>query len=810
MTTVNALEAKQLYKSHDLARYDWETTEELEELKEILGQSRAVEAMRFGMGIDKSGYNIFALGPAGIGKRGVIRQFFEERAAAENVSPDWCYVHNFDDPHRPKAIRLPAGRGMAFRDDMDQTVEQVQTALSAAFEAEEYQARRQEITQEFRERQSKAFEEIQERAQEKGLALLRTPAGLIFAPAREGEVLSPDEVRKLPEEERKGLESEVEDLQEELQKVLQQMPAWQREMQEKMNDLNREISSFAVGGLIDELREKYSEFEGIVEHLNAVQEDVIENARDFLQSEEEASGFLGALRQAVSESFRGGSAALRRYQVNLLVDHSESQGAPVFYEDNPTYQNLVGRVEHMAQMGALLTDFNLIQPGALHKANGGYLILDARKVLTQPYSWEGLKRALQAGEVKIESVGQMLSLVSTVSLEPQPIPLDVKVALVGERLLYYLLWQADPDFADLFKVEADFEDQMDRNSDNQLLYARLIATLAHQEGTHPLNKGAVGRFIEHSARLVGDSEKLTTHMRDIRDLLRESDYWAGQADNGVITVSDVQKAIDEQIRRADRIRDRLQEEILRDTILIDTEGKSTGQVNGLSVIQLGNFAFARPTRITAQLRLGKGEVVDIEREVELGGPIHSKGVLILAGFLGARYAKDRPLSLSASLVFEQSYGGVEGDSASSAELYALLSAIAEVPLRQDLAVTGSVNQHGRVQAIGGVNEKIEGFFDVCKARGLTGEQGVLIPASNVKHLMLRQDVVEAASAGQFRVYPVETIDQGIELLTGLEAGEPDAQGNYPEGTINYLVESHLAEMAENLAAFSARAKEATP
>ena len=801
MTSVKALEAEQLYKAHDLTKYDWDTTDDLEEMKEILGQSRAVEAMRFGMGIDKDGFNIFALGPAGIGKRGVVRQFFEERAESEPVPPDWCYVHNFDDPHRPKAIQLPAGRGMAFRDDMEQTIEQVQTALSAAFEAEEYQARRQEITQEFRERQSKAFEEIQERAQEKGLALLRTPAGLVFAPVREGEVLSPDEVRKLPDEERKKLEAEVEELQEELQKVLQQMPTWQREMQERMNELNREISSFAVGGLIDELREKYSEFEKIVEHLDAIQEDIIENARDFLQSDEEASGFLGALRQAVSESFRGGPTALRRYQVNVLVDHSESRGAPIFYEDNPTYQNLVGRVEHMAQMGALLTDFNLIQPGALHKANGGYLILDARKVLTQPYSWEGLKRALQAGEVKIESVGQMLSLVSTVSLEPQPIPLDVKVALVGERLLYYLLWQLDPDFADLFKVEADFEDQMDRNSDNQLLYARLIATMARDEGTRALDKGAVGRFIEHSARLVGDSEKLTTHMRDIRDLLRESDYWAGQAGNGVITVSDVQKAIDEQIRRADRVRDRMQEEILRDTILIDTEGKSTGQVNGLSVIQLGNFAFARPTRITAQLRLGKGEVVDIEREVELGGPIHSKGVLILAGFLGARYARERPLSLSASLVFEQSYGGVEGDSASSAELYALLSAIAEVPLRQDLAVTGSVNQHGQVQAIGGVNEKIEGFYRVCESRGLKGTEGVIIPHQNVGDLMLDEDVVEAVRKGRFHIYPIISVDEGIEILTGVPAGKKLKSGRYSKGSVNDLVQMRLIGMARSWKGF---------
>jgi lon-related putative ATP-dependent protease len=810
MSSVKALQAEQLYRRYDVGKDSWETTDDLEDLKEILGQSRAVDAMRFGMGIRQDGYNIFALGPAGIGKRSVVQQFFEKQAESESVPPDWCYVYNFDDPHRPKAIRLPAGKGAEFRNDITHMVEQLQTALSAAFEGEEYQARRQEIAEEFKERQSKAFEELQERAREKGLALLRTPTGLIFAPVREGEVLSPEEVRKLPDEERQRLESEVEDLQEDLQKIVQQMPAWQREMQERMNALNREISALAVTGLIEELRAKYSDLEEIIQHLDAVQEDVIENAKDFLQTEEDASSFLGALRQAVSESYRGGPPALRRYQANLVVDHSESQGAPVVYEDNPTYQNLVGSVEHMAQMGALVTDFNLIQPGALHKANGGYLILDARKVLTQPYTWEALKRTLQSGQIKIESVGQMLSLISTVSLEPGPIPVNLKVALVGERLLYYLLWQLDPDFADLFKVEADFEDQMDRNSGNQLLYARLIATLARQDGTRPLEKGAVARLIEHSARLVGDSEKLSTHTRDIRDLLRESDYWADQAGNGVIKVSDVQKTIDEQIRRADRVRDRLQDEILRDTILIDTEGERTGQVNGLSVIQLGNFSFGRPTRISAQLRLGKGEVVDIEREVELGGPIHSKGVLILAGFLGARYARERPLSLSASVVFEQSYGGVEGDSASSAELYALLSAIAELPLRQDLAVTGSVNQHGQVQAIGGVNEKIEGFFDVCRGRGLTGSQGVLIPASNVKHLMLRHDVVEAAAAGQFLVYAVETIDQGMELLTGLEAGERDEEGNYRQGTVNQMVESHLVEMTEKMVEFSTRGKEVAP
>jgi lon-related putative ATP-dependent protease len=624
---------------------------------------------------------------------------------------------------------------------------------------------------------------------------------------REGEVLSPEEVQKLSQEERKRLEAEVEGLQEKLQKILRQVPSWQREIQEKLKELNREMAHFAVGGLIDELREKYTDFPKLVEHLNAVQEDVVENARDFLSSEEEQPSVLNILQRRAMQPSRGGRpSSLRRYQVNVLVDHSKSEGAPVVYEDNPTFQNLIGRVEHIAQMGALLTDFNLIKPGALHKANGGYLILDIRKVLLQPYAWEGLKRAMQAGQIRIESVGQMLSLISTVSLEPEPIPLDVKVALFGDRLLYYLLWQLDPDFGELFKVAADFEELMDRNGENQFLYARLIGTLARKEELRPFDRGAVARVIEHSARLVGDAEKLSTQMRNITDLLREADYWAGEAGNGLVAAADVQRAIDAQIYRSDRLRERVQEAILRETILIDTEDARIGQVNGLSVIQLGSFSFGRPTRITAQMRLGKGEVVDIEREVELGGPIHSKGVLILSGFLGARYAGERPLSLSASLVFEQSYGGVEGDSASSAELYALLSAIAGVPIKQSLAVTGSVNQHGQVQAIGGVNEKIEGFFDVCQARGLTGEQGVLIPVSNVKHLMLRQDVVEAVDTGQFHIYPVETVDQGIEILTGVPAGERDEEGNYPEESINRLVETRLAELAEKRAEFTKTAK----
>ncbi|MEA3345812.1 MAG: AAA family ATPase [Chloroflexota bacterium] len=807
MKDIKSLDAEALRWRCDPEQFDFETTEEMEELTEIIGQPRAVEAVQFGLGIKQEGYNIFALGPTGTGKRSLIRQFFERQAASEPVSPDFCYIHNFEEPHKPQALQLPSGMGIELRQDMEDLVKELRTALSAAFESEEYQTRRQVIEEEFAERQQEAFQEIQERAQEQSLAVVRTPAGFVFAPMREGEVLSPQELQELPEEERESLEKKVKELQEKLQEILRQMPSWRREMMERVRELNQEVTDFAVGDLIDEARQKYADFPEVVKYLDAVREDVLENVRDFLPqggNRQEEEG--GPLPSGADNRMRMRPSSLRRYRVNVMVDHSDLEGAPVVYEDNPTYQNLIGRIEHTARMGALMTDFNLIKPGALHRANGGYLMLDARKLLTQSFAWEGLKRALRSGQIRIESPGQMLSLISTVSLEPEPIPLNVKVALLGEPLLYYLLSALDPDFSELFKVAADFDVRMDRDSDSQSLYARLIGSLARKEGLRPFDRGAVARVIEHSARMVRDSEKLSTRMRDVTDLLREADYWADEEGNGVVTSDDVQRAIDAQIYRSDRLRERVQEEIMRGTILIDTEDAKVGQVNGLSVIQLNDFAFGRPTRITARARLGTGDMVDIEREVELGGPIHSKGVLILSGFLRSRYAIHSPLSLSASLVFEQSYGGVEGDSASSAELYALLSAISQVPIKQSLAVTGSVNQHGQVQAIAGVNEKIEGFFDVCKARGLTGEQGVLIPASNVKHLMLRQDVIEAVDEGEFRIYPVETVDQGIEILTDMPAGEQDEEGNYPEETINGLVQAQLIRFAEERAAFNASAK----
>jgi lon-related putative ATP-dependent protease len=541
----------------------------------------------------------------------------------------------------------------------------------------------------------------------------------------------------------------------------------------------------------------------VVAHLDALGHDVVDNVGLFLKNEDGSSPSPAAI-------FGDGESALRRYEVNLFVDNGALKGAPVVYEDHPSYDNLVGRVEHRAQLGALTTDFSLIRAGALHRANGGYLLLDVRRVLQQPYAWDGLKRALSGRQVRIQSLGQLLGIASTATLEPEPVPLDVKVVLLGERQLFYLLEQHDPEFHPLFKVAVDFEDVVDRSPDNDRLYARLVATLARKEKLLPFDASGVARVIEQGARLADDAERLTAHIGVLTDLLRESDHHAREASAPTIGEAHVEAAVRAEERRAGRIRQRMLDEIQRGTVLIDTEGAKVGQVNGASVLQLGRYAFGRPARITARVRLGRGEVVDIEREVDLSGPIHSKGVLILSAFLGARYVPEHPLSLSASLTFEQSYGPVEGDSASCAELYALLSALADAPIKQCFAVTGSVNQHGEVQAVGGVNEKIEGFFDVCRARGMKGQHGFLLPAANVKHLMLRHDIVEATRDGTFEIYAVETIDQGIELLTGVPAGQRGDDGKFPEGSINRRAEDRLLALAKiRLAVGAPEAKIAT-
>jgi lon-related putative ATP-dependent protease len=802
MDSVKPLSTIDLYRHCDLDQLPFDTTDDLEDINETIGQPRAVEAVRFGIGIQQDGYNIYAMGSSGMGKRSLVMRFFEEQAKQQPTPNDWCYVYNFERPHQPHAISLPSGRGTEFQKDMERFVGELRSTLSAAFESDDYRARRQVIEQEAQESQEKSLEQLQQQAQEQSIAMVRTPNGLVFAPMRNGEVLSPEEFRNLPQEEREKMEADLESFQRELQKILQQVPVIQREIRDHIHELNQEVTRYSVSGLITELKETYADIPVIVEYLDEVQEDLVENAHNLLSEDSSDNLPQGLAAAMAARTQMQQQAFLHRYQVNLIVDHHASEGAPVVYEDNPTMQNILGRVEHMAQMGALFTDFTLIKPGALHAANGGFLVLDVRKVLQQPYTWEAMKRTLQAKQIRIESVEQMFSLISTVSLEPEPIPLNVKIAFLGERNLYYLLSSLDPDFNELFKVLADFDEQMERDNDSQVQYARVIARMVREDHLLPFNRRAVARVIEHSARLVEDSQKLYTGFRDIANLLREASYWSGQNGNEVVTSKDVQKAVDMQIYRSDRLRERIQETILRDIYLIDTQGAKVGQVNGLSVIQLGGFSFGRPSRITASVRLGKGDLVNIEREVDLSGPIHSKGVLILSGLLGDRYTRERPLSLSASLVFEQSYGEVDGDSASSAELYVLLSAIAGIPIKQSLAVTGSINQHGEVQAIGGANEKIEGFFEICRARGLTGDQGVLIPASNVENLMLRQDVIDAVEAGEFSIFPVRNIDQGMEILTGIPAGEPDDEGHYSADTVNGRVMARLQEFAEKVQEFS--------
>jgi lon-related putative ATP-dependent protease len=784
-----ALAPAELRRRCDSAMLPFATTAELEALEAAPGQARATRAIEFGVGMRREGYNLFAMGPEGAGRHSLVRRHLELEAARMAPPADWCYVYNFKAPHQPRALRLPPGDAPRFKAAMARLVEDLAAAIAAAFETDEYRNRHREIEVELSERQEGTINALGERARAQNIVLLRTPSGFGFAPmnkARDG-VMEPDEYARLSPEEQTRYERLIGELQKEIGDLLHQMPKWRRDALDRLRGLDREVTRSAVNSLIDELKGAYAALPDVQAYLDEVQEDTFEHAAAFRQAKEGETPTFFGLPLARPEA----EPPFRRYAVNVLIEHAGARGAPVVYEMRPSHAALAGRVEHVSQMGALVTDFTLIKAGALHRANGGYLVLDAAKILTQPYAWEALKRALRSREIDIRTLGQELGIISTVALEPEPIPLEVKVVLIGERWLYYLLHAWDPEFAQLFKVAVDFEEDMPREPGDDALYARLIAGCLRQEKLRALDRSACARVIERQVRDAGDAHKLSTHMQTLVDLLREADYWAGAAGHEVIGEEDVRRAIDAQIARSDRLRARLQEHIVRGSLLIDTAAARVGQVNGLAVVQLGNFAFGTPHRITARVRLGSGGVVDIERESELGGAIHSKGVMILSGYLAGRYAVAKPLSLSASLVFEQSYGGVEGDSASSAELYALLSALANAPLSQGLAVTGSLNQHGDIQAIGAVNEKVEGFYDLCKARGLTGEQGVLIPEANVKNLMLREDVVAAVEAGKFAVYAVRTVDEGIELLAGLAPAELHAR-----------VEARLSEFAERARVFA--------
>ncbi len=792
------LAPSELRRACDPASLSFATTAELEDFAGALGQSRAAEALAFGLGIARDGYNLYAMGPEGIGRHTAVRRHLAGLAAGRPAPADWCYVFGFGTPDRPHALSLPAGDAPRLRDDLRRLVDDLRHGIPGAFESEEYRARLHEIEAELEQRHEAVIESVGEVARAEGIALVRTPAGFGFAPMKDERVMSPEEFHALPEARQQELQAAIARLEVSLARAIQQVPGLRREAQRKVRELNRQVTGATVTGLVEELKAAWAAQPAVVAHLARVHEDVLDHADFFRQAREggEPAPLGAPLPEAEPDS------PLARYQVNVLVANAPDGGAPIVHEDNPTHDNLVGRIEHQAQMGTLVTHFMLVKPGAFHRANGGYLVLDAVKVLSQPFAWEALKRALRSREIRTESLGQVLSLVSTVGLKPEPIALDVKVVLVGSRLLYYLLQAYDPEFSDLFKVAADFAEDIERAPESARLLARVVATIARREKLRAFDRGAVARLVEHGSRAAAHAGRLSVDMRDLVDLLREADYHAGGGAREVATAADVQAALDARERRQSRIRERVQEEMREGTILIDTAGGRAGQVNGLSVVPLGDFAFGMASRITARVRPGGAGVVDIEREARLGGRLHAKGVLILSGYLAGRYAAGGPLSLTATLVFEQTYGGVDGDSASCAELCALLSALADVPVSQSLALTGSVNQHGDVQAIGGVNEKVEGFFDLCAARGLDGAQGVVIPEANARHLMLREDVVRAVAEGRFAVHAVRTVDEALSILTGREAGERDALGRFPEGSVNALVERRLADFAERVGRFA--------
>ncbi len=779
---VETLNPTQLYSGCDLKQLAFKDTSELEPLSDIVGQARVLESIQFGVGMHHEGYNLYVMGSSGVGRHTVVNQELQQRAKDEPTPADWCYVSNFDHPHTPRILQLPSGIGRALQHDMEQLIGDLLNALPAAFQSDEYGVRAHEISAEFKQEEDEAAAALNDRAAEKSVALLHTPNGYTLAPAKDGHILDQHAFKKLPDEERDEIEANLDEIREELNKAMARMPMWQREIRKKFKALEREVIEATVSQLINELELRYHAIPAVVDYLHSVQHDIIEHGEIFREAESDD----GKKRTNQAPEFS-------RYRINTLVDNGEVEGAPIIYEDSPTYQNLIGRVEHVARYGTLLTDFTMIKSGALHRANGGYLIVDAERILSTPYAWEGLKRALRAGEIRIESIERLMSLVSTISLEPQPIPIKLKVLIIGSRLLYYMLKEYDPEFSLLFKVAADFSEEMPRNEQNDPLYAQLIATMQKREGLLPMDCGGVGRVIEESVRRAGHGDKVSLHLGRLNDLLRESDFCAKQRGSELIQCEDVEAAITAQTRRVSQYQEQLHEEILNGTLLISTEGTQLAQVNALTVIQMGDYAFGVPARISATARLGAGEVIDIEREVAQAGTIHSKGVMILSSYLASRYAKHQPLSVSATLVFEQTYGAIEGDSASVAELCALLSAMGDIPIKQSLAITGSINQHGQVQAIGGVCEKIEGFFDICKKRGLTGDEGVIIPAANVKELMLRQRVIEAVEQGQFSIYAVAHVDQAMELLTGQVAGVPDADGIYPESSINGHIQLRLAE-----------------
>ena len=790
---INKLKPKDLKNECKPSEFSFKTTKDFVFKEEPLHQERGVKGIDFALNMRSEGYNLFVSGPTGTGRNTQVKKAVYAIAAKQRTPDDWLYVYNFKTEDESISIPLPSGKGKVFQTDIHEMVEDLKVDIPKAFESDDYEKRKHEILKDYKYKRDSTFLEIEEEASKKGFVLKQSATGVILVPSAGEVAMTNEEYEKLTSKQKEKIEKEKHELHIRIDRVLNEVRVMEKEAKNKIKKLEKEVILYSVRHTIDELRFKYREYEQIIQHLNRLQEDILANIDLFRGQEENAAQVPFAQPKAPDKQ-----NSFKKYEVNLFIDNSGLEGAPVIIEPNPTYYNLLGRMEYIAHFGTMTTDFTLIAPGALAKANGGYLILQAMDVLKAFMAWEAIKRVIRNHQIKMEDINEQFRLISTTSLKPSPIPCDVKIILIGPSWIYQTLYQHDEDFRKMFKVKADFDVEMDRDKEKIKKYAAFIKVRCDIEKLRHLDKNAVARIVEYGSRLVGKRDKLSARFVSIADILRESDYWAGLDNSEYVKEKHVHKAIEEKNYRSNLIEDKISELIHQGTLLIDIEKKQVGQINGLAVYDMGDYMFGKPSRITVRTYIGQKGVVDIERQVKMGGNIHSKGVMILDGYIGEKYAQDKSLTLSASICFEQSYDGVDGDSASSTEAYCLMSSLSGIPLRQDIAVTGSMNQHGMVQPIGGVNAKVEGFYHVCKLKGLTGNQGVMIPSTNLKHLMLKDEVIKAVKEGKFHLWAVSTIDEGIEVLTGVKAGKLSKKGKYPTDTIHYLVQKKLDEYSEKM------------
>ncbi|HUK56883.1 MAG TPA: ATP-binding protein [Nitrospiria bacterium] len=780
----------------DPDQFSFTTTEELVPQDAVIGQERAVRAMDFGLHIQDRGYNIYVSGVPGTGTNSIVKSMIKRVAETQSTPDDWCYVHNFQDPDRPKAMSLPAGKGREFQREMERLIGALQLELPRVFQSKEYEDQRRQLEETFSKARDGLTNQLEEQARKYEFIIKSTAFGIAVVPMIKGKPIETEQLDELDSLTRAEIERKQKSLHEHIHAFVQQIRALRDEMHRKIAELDRQAAHYTSEHAFESLRKNYRGFPKVMDYIETVQQDVLENFKDFLPEQETAMRIPGLEIESPRKS-------MTRYAVNVVVDNAGTQGAPLVEEGNPTYNNLIGRIEKKGRLGTLYTDFTLIKAGSLLQANGGYLVLNVLDVLRSPFTWDALKRVIKNKEIKIEDIGELYGVIASAGIKPEPIPVHLRVVLMGNPLIYYLLHAYDEDFEKMYKVKVDFAQEQGRDAGAPIQYARFVSRICREEGLLHFDRSAVGALMEQASRWASHKGKLSLRFGAFTDLIRESSHWARSEGADRVSRRHVQKAVEEKIYRSNLLEEQIQELITEGTLMVDLSGAVVGQINGLSVYELGDFSFGRPSRITARVFLGQSGIVNIDREAKLSGRTHNKGVMILSGYLGGRYAREVPLSVSASLCFEQSYGEVEGDSASAAELIALLSGLSEIPILQGIAITGSVNQRGELQAIGGVNEKIEGFYAVCKARGLTNDQGVIIPGRNLKHLMLKDEVVEAVAAGRFHVYAAETVDEAMEILTGRSAGELQADGKYPAGTFNAAVMNRLADMNEKLLAMEA-------